>query len=144
MNIALSNMNFQSPDGRCYSFDDRANGYSRGEGFGVLVLKRLSHAIRDGDTIRALVRSTGTNQDGHTSGGVTQPSKDSQARLITETYRKAGLDLNKTRFFEAHGTGTPIGDPIEARAIGESFQGENRENDPLYMWVIQSLLYRTS
>ncbi|RDL32026.1 Reducing type I polyketide synthase [Venustampulla echinocandica] len=131
MNIALSNMNFQSPDGRCYSFDDRANGYSRGEGFGVLVLKRLSHAIRDGDTIRALVRSTGTNQDGHTAGGVTQPSKDSQAKLIAETYRKAGLDLKQTRFFEAHGTGTSIGDPIEARAIGESFQGEHRQNEPL-------------
>lgn len=96
-------MSFLSPDSRCFSFDHRANGYSRGEGFGVLVLKRLSQAIKDGDTIRALIRSTGVNQDGHTAGGVTQPNKMSQARLITETYQKANLDMTATRFFEAHG-----------------------------------------
>jgi acyl transferase domain-containing protein len=95
-------MNFLSPDGRCYSFDHRANGYARGEGFGILILKRLSTAIKDGDTIRALVRSTGVNQDGHTAG-VTQPNKISQAELIRETYRKAELDMDETRFFEAHG-----------------------------------------
>ena len=97
-------MSFLSPDAKCYSFDHRANGYARGEGFGVLVLKRLSQAIKDGDTVRALIRSTGTNQDGHTSGGLTQPSKNLQAQLIKETYRKAGLDMAKTRFFEAHGS----------------------------------------
>lgn len=96
-------MGFFSEDGRCYSFDSRANGYGRGEGFGVVVLKRLSDAIRHGDTIRALIRSTGTNQDGHTAGGITQPSKESQAQLITETYSKAGLDMKLTRYFEAHG-----------------------------------------
>jgi acyl transferase domain-containing protein len=103
MNIALSNMNFLSPDGRCFSFDERANGYSRGEGFGVLILKPLSQAIEDGDTIRALIRSTGVTQDGHTAGGITQPSKEAQSQLITETYQKAGLDMRYTRFFEAHG-----------------------------------------
>jgi acyl transferase domain-containing protein len=104
----MSNMSFLSKDGNCYSFDDRANGYSRGEGFGVLVLKRLSHAIRDGDTIRALIRSTGVNQDGYTSGGVTQPSKVSQKDLIVDTYRKAGLDMSLTRFVEAHGKNTRL------------------------------------
>jgi acyl transferase domain-containing protein len=103
MNIALSNMNFLSPDSKCYSFDSRANGYARGEGFGALILKRASKAIADGDHIRALIRATGTNQDGHTSGGVTQPSKESQVQLIRETYERAGLDLKATRFFEAHG-----------------------------------------
>ena len=63
----------------------------------------MSQAVKDGDTIRALIRSVGTNQDGHTNGGITQPSKDQQAQLIAETYRKAGLDKGKTRFFEAHG-----------------------------------------
>jgi acyl transferase domain-containing protein len=92
-----------SPDGICYSFDERANGYARGEGFGVLILKRLSTAVRDGDTIRALIRSTGVNQDGFTSGGVSQPSKDSQATLIKETYIKAGLESQLTGYFEAHG-----------------------------------------
>lgn len=99
----MSNMSFLSKDGKCYSFDKRANGYSRGEGFGVLILKRLSDAIRNGDTIRALVRSTGVNQDGYTGGGVTQPSKISQKDLIFDTYRKAGLDMSLTRFVEAHG-----------------------------------------
>lgn len=100
--VSLINMGFLSPDGRCFSFDERANGYSRGEGFGVVILKRLKDAIRNHDTIRAVVRSTGANQDGHTPG-LTQPSGESQATLIRETYRKAGLSLSHTRFFEAHG-----------------------------------------
>lgn len=103
LNIAMSNMNFLSPEGRCHSFDYRANGYARGEGFGVLILKPVSQALKDGDTIRALIRSVGTNQDGHTYGGITQPSKDLQSQLIRETYRKAGLNMGVTRFFEAHG-----------------------------------------
>lgn len=96
------NMSFLSPRGRCHSFDDRADGYSRGEGFGIVILKRLADAIRDGDSIRAVVRSSGSNQDGHTPG-VTQPSRQMQAALIRETYAKAGLDIASTRFFEAHG-----------------------------------------
>jgi len=103
MNISLSNMGFLSPDGKCYSFDSRANGYARGEGFAFIMLKPLSAALRDGDTIRALIRGTGTNSDGYTRGGITQPSKDMQVKLIQETYRKAGLTLDKTRYFEAHG-----------------------------------------
>lgn len=132
MNIALSNMGFLSQDSKCYSFDHRANGYARGDGFGVLVIKHLSNAIRDGDTIRAVIRAIGSNQDGHTPG-VTQPNMDAQARLITETYRTAGLSMKPTRFFEAHGTGTPIGDPIEARAIGAAFANQHNEDEPLYM-----------
>ena len=100
--LTLMTMNFLSTDGKCYSFDERANGYSRGEIFDIVVIKRLCDAIRDGNTIRAVIRSTGSNQDGHTPG-VTQPSKDSQAFLIKETYRKAGLTLGPTRYFEAHG-----------------------------------------
>lgn len=100
--LTLTNMNFLSSDSRCFSFDDRANGYARGEGFGVVVLKLLSDAIRDNDTIRAVIRSTGSNHDGRTPG-ITSPSKDAQELLIKETYGKAGLDLQTTRFFEAHG-----------------------------------------
>lgn len=95
-------MGFLSPDSKCYSFDSRANGYARGEGIGVAVLKRVSDAIRDGDTIRAVIRSTQSNSDGRTPG-ITQPSRDAQALLIRETYSKAGLDLRRTRYFEAHG-----------------------------------------
>ena len=100
--MALSNLGFLSRDSRCYSFDHRANGYARGEGFGVVVLKRVTDAIRDGDTIRAVIRSTGSNQDGKTPG-ITLPSKDAQTRLIEETYQKAALDMRMTNFFEAHG-----------------------------------------
>jgi acyl transferase domain-containing protein len=104
LSISLSNMTFLSPDSRCYSFDDRANGYSRGEGFGVVVVKRLSDALANNDTIRAIIRNTGSNQDGHTPG-ITQPSQGSQAALIKSTYERAGLSLEDTRYFEAHGTG---------------------------------------
>jgi acyl transferase domain-containing protein len=100
----LSNMGMLSPDSKCFSFDNRANGYGRGEGVAALIIKRLPDAIRDGDTIRAVIRSVGTNQDGHTPG-VTQPSKTAQTSLIRDTYSKAGLGLQPTRYFEAHGTG---------------------------------------
>lgn len=98
----LSNMNFLSTDSRCYSFDHRANGYARGEGFGVVIIKTLESALKNGDTIRAVIRSTGTNQDGYTPG-ITQPRGEAQELLIKETYRKAGLSMKPTMFFEAHG-----------------------------------------
>jgi acyl transferase domain-containing protein len=96
----MTNLNFLSPDSRCYSFDSRANGYARGEGIGVIILKRLSDALRDGNTIRAVIRSAASNEDGRTPG-ITQPSSDAQERLIRETYRRAGLSMAHTRYFEA-------------------------------------------
>lgn len=108
MITALNNQNFLSPDSRCFTFDHRANGYARGEGFGVVVLKRFSDAIRQQDTIRAVIRATGSNQDGRTPG-ITQPSKAAQEQLIRDTYQKAGLSVDSTLYFEAHGTGTPVG-----------------------------------
>lgn len=100
--ILLSKMNFLSPASRCYSFDHRANGYARGEGVQSLVIKRLSDAIKDGNMIRAVIRSTGCNQDGHTLG-LTQPNAESQERLIRHVYEQAGLGLGSTRYVEAHG-----------------------------------------
>ena len=135
--LLLANMNMLSADGRCYSFDDRANGYARGEGFGVLVLKRLVDAIKDGDTIRAVIRSTGCNSDGRTPG-ITQPSGDAQEALIRETYSRAGLDLGSTRFFEAHGTGTALGDPTEASGIGAAFGKFRSPDEPLYVGAVKS------
>ncbi|RYO87630.1 hypothetical protein DL762_004174 [Monosporascus cannonballus] len=139
-NVSLSNMNFLSPTGRCHSFDAKGDGYGRGEGFASLILKPVSKAIAGGNPIRALIRSIGMNQDGHTSGGITQPSKDMQVQLIRETYRKAGLDMRHTRFFEAHGTGTAVGDPIEARAIGEAFYQYRSKEDPIYVGAVKSNL----
>ncbi|PVH95532.1 reducing type I polyketide synthase [Periconia macrospinosa] len=137
-NVTLSNLNFLSPEGRCKSFSSDGNGYGRGEGFTVLVLKPLSKAIADHNPIRAVIQSYGMNQDGNTSGGITQPSQEMQVQLIRETYRKAGLDMAATRFFEAHGTGTAVGDPIEARAIGESFMQYREDGDPIYVGALKS------
>ncbi|KAB8227946.1 uncharacterized protein BDW43DRAFT_316356 [Aspergillus alliaceus] len=137
MNLALSNMGFLSPDSLCVSFDASGNGYTRGEGFGVLIVKPLEDAIRDGNTIRAIVRSTGSNQDGRTPG-ITQPSRDAQERLIRDTYEKAGLDMQDTRYVEAHGTGTAVGDPIESAAIGAAFRRYRSADDPLYIGAVKS------
>lgn len=100
--IVMSKLGILSPDGVCHSFDERANGYARGEGIGVVILKRLSDAIENNDSIRAVIRSMASNQDGRTPG-ITVPSRQSQEELIGHTYAKAGLDLSLTRCFEAHG-----------------------------------------
>lgn len=134
---SLTNLNMLSPDGQCYSFDHRANGYSRGEGFGVLVLKRIQDAIRDNNTIRGIIRSTGCNQDGNTPS-ITLPSSIAQENLIRETYEKAGLSLKPTRFFEAHGTGTLVGDPNESKALGSAFRHARTLQDPLYVGAVKS------
>ncbi|KAE8851971.1 hypothetical protein HRS9122_02258 [Pyrenophora teres f. teres] len=132
----LSSLNMMSKDSVCYSFDERASGYARGEGFGVLVLKRLSQAIADGDTIRGVIRSTGCGQDGNTPS-ITSPSQTAQERLVRETYARAGLSLDETRYFEAHGTGTPVGDPCEAAAINSVFSSRTPE-DPMYVGALKS------
>jgi acyl transferase domain-containing protein/NADPH:quinone reductase-like Zn-dependent oxidoreductase len=134
--ISLSRLRFLSPDGVCHTFDHRANGYARGEGVGILVAKRLSDALRDGDTIRAVIRGTHINQDGKTPS-ITVPSATAQANLIRETYRKAGLDLAGTGYFEAHGTGTPQGDFQEMSAIAEVFSHRGPEN-PLYVGSVKT------
>ncbi|KAH8707077.1 hypothetical protein GQ44DRAFT_831130 [Phaeosphaeriaceae sp. PMI808] len=130
--VPLSNFNFLSPDSRCHSFDARANGYAKGEGFGVLVLKRVSDALRDGDTIRAVIRGTATNHDGQTAS-ITKPSADAQVQLITNAYKASSLDFASTRYFEAHGTGTYVGDAIEADAILRVFGSARSIADPLYV-----------
>ncbi|PZD41177.1 Polyketide synthase modules protein [Pyrenophora tritici-repentis] len=133
----MSDFNFLSKDSRCWSFDKKANGYARGEGFAMLVLKRLPDALRDGDTIRAVVRNTGSNQDGRTPG-ITQPSRDAQVDLIRRTYKQGNIEMEPTRYFEAHGTGTPIGDPVEANAIGIAFKQHRTSDDPLYIGAVKA------
>lgn len=135
--IILSNMQMLSPNGRCYAFDHRANGYSRGEGVAVIVLKRLSDALRDNDTVRAVIRASGSNQDGRTPG-ITQPDPRAQAQLIRETYQRASLTMEHTRFFEAHGTGTAIGDPIELSAIADCFHRHRNAFDPLHVGSVKT------
>jgi acyl transferase domain-containing protein len=102
--VSLDNLGLLGKDGRCFSFDHRANGYGRGEGICVVVVKPLATALRDGDTIRAVIRSSCSNQDGKTPT-VSQPSREAQEKLILAAHAKAGLSLDVTRYFEAHGTG---------------------------------------
>jgi acyl transferase domain-containing protein/7-keto-8-aminopelargonate synthetase-like enzyme/acyl carrier protein len=118
--ISLCKAKMLSPDGRCKTFDASANGYVRGEGCGVLVLKRLSDAIVDGDHILALLRGSATNHNGRSSG-LTVPSGPAQQEVIRTALRNAGVDPSEIGFVEAHGTGTAVGDPIEAGALGAVF-----------------------
>ena len=130
--IGFSYLNFVSPNSRCFSFDSRANGYSPGEGVGVVIIQRLSDAIRDGNCIRAVVRATGTGSDGRTPG-IPQPNGLAQEQLIKATYKKAHLNMCYTRFFEAHATGTALGDPTEASAIGAAFVNASAPGEPIYV-----------
>jgi acyl transferase domain-containing protein len=117
--VAFSRMSMMSPTGRCRAFDAAADGFVRGEGAGVVVLKRFSAARKDGDRVYAVIRGTAANQDGRTNG-LTLPSAAAQAALVRAACRSAGVDPASICYVEAHGTGTPIGDPIEARALGEA------------------------
>ena len=115
--VGFSRASMLSRRGRCQAFAAGADGYVRAEGGGVVVLKPLRDALRDHDRIRAVVRGTGTNSDGRTTG-LSLPSKDAQAALLREVYGRFGIDPNELDYLEAHGTGTPAGDPIEAGALG--------------------------
>ena len=128
---------FLSPDGRCYTYDHRANGYSRGEGAACIVLKPLAEALKHGDTIRGVIRNTGTNQDGRTNG-ITLPSSEAQEALMRKVYEAAGLDPMQTSYVEAHGTGTPAGDPLEASALSKVFGAGRSSSQPLVVGSIKT------
>ncbi|WP_217563191.1 beta-ketoacyl synthase N-terminal-like domain-containing protein, partial [Paenibacillus sp. GbtcB18] len=121
IHIMTSKAGMLSKDGRCYTFDNRANGFVPGEGVGVVLLKRLSDAIKDGDRIYGVIRGWGVNQDGKTNG-ITAPSAISQLNLEKEVYEKFQINPESISMIEAHGTGTKLGDPIEVEALKESFQ----------------------
>jgi len=122
--IVESSLHMLSPSGKCRMWDASADGYARGEGAASLLLKPLTRALADGDRIEAIIRQTGVNADGKTNG-VTMPNSAAQSSLIHRTYLNAGLDslnpLDRCQYFEAHGTGTEVGDPKEASAIHEAF-----------------------
>ena len=115
--IGFSRASMLAPDGRCKSFDASADGYGRSEGAAVVVLKPLAQALADGDSVYALIRGTHVNQDGRTPG-VSVPSLQSQQRMLEEVYAGCGVLPEHVQYIEAHGTGTPVGDPIEATALG--------------------------
>ncbi|WP_150273101.1 type I polyketide synthase [Paenibacillus tepidiphilus] len=125
--VAESKGGFLSEDGKCKTFDAEANGYVRGEGGGILVLKNLEQALKDGDYIYAVIRDSLVNQDGKTNG-ITVPNGDSQRQLLEEVYARAGIAAEDVQYVELHGTGTALGDPIEVDAVG-GFFGENRSEE---------------
>lgn len=114
--IALSKFHMMAPDGRCKAFDARADGFVRGEGCGVVLLKRQSDALADGDNIIAVIRGSAVNQDGPSSG-LTAPSGPAQEAVIREALANSGVDPHDVTYVEAHGTGTALGDPIEVQAL---------------------------
>ncbi|MFD4695629.1 type I polyketide synthase, partial [Streptomyces sp. NPDC058463] len=120
--VAAAAFGALSPDGRCHTFDARANGYVRGEGGVVVALKTLSQAVADGDEIYCVIRGGAVNNDGGGSG-LTVPDADAQAEVLRGAYRAAGVGPEQVQYVELHGTGTPAGDPVEARALGTVLGG---------------------
>ncbi len=131
-----------SPDGRCKTFDALANGTVRGEGCGVAVLKRLSDALADGDRIWAIIRGSATNQDGR-SGGFTAPNAVSQEALLRQALDDAGVSPARVGYIEAHGTGTSLGDPIEAEAIKEVLGEPRPDGSPCVLGSVKTNIGHT-
>jgi len=137
--IGFSQASMLSPDGKCKAFDASANGFVRGEGAGMLLLKRLSQAIADGDPIHGVIIGTALNQDGHTNG-ISLPSAQAQARLVRDACRDAGIAPSRIGFVEAHGTGTAVGDPIEAQALAEALCADRPTASPLLIGSVKTNL----
>ena len=132
-----ANAGMLSPNGRCATFDAAADGYVRGEGCGILVLKRLAEAEADGDRIWAVIRGSALNQDG-ASAGLTVPNGAAQELVIAEALRRAGVTPAQVDYLEAHGTGTPVGDPIELRAVVNTFGADRAPQRPLLIGSVKT------
>ncbi|HCB01661.1 MAG TPA: hypothetical protein DEP19_04700 [Anaerolineae bacterium] len=136
LTITFSQARMLSPDGRCKTFDANADGYVRGEGCGVVVLKRLSDAMRDGDNILALVRGSAVNQDGR-SNGLTAPNGLAQQDVIRHALTQAQVSADQISYIEAHGTGTPLGDPIEMASL-RAVLGEEESGNRVFVGSVKT------
>ncbi|MGW0790139.1 SDR family NAD(P)-dependent oxidoreductase [Streptomyces sp. NPDC002911] len=128
--VAASKFGGLSPDGRCHTFDERANGYVRGEGGGLVVLKPLRKALADGDTVYCVIRGSAVNNDG-ASDGLTTPDVSAQESVLRTAYERAGVEPSRVQYVELHGTGTKVGDPIEAAALGAVTADGRADSAPL-------------
>ena len=135
--LTLGTAGALAPDGRSKSFDASADGYGRGEGCGVVVLKRLSDARRDGDRVLALVIGSAVNQDGHTNG-IMAPCGQAQEHVMSRACRQAGVAPSTVDYVEAHGTGTLLGDPLEAGALSSVYGAERAPGDPCLIGSVKS------
>jgi acyl transferase domain-containing protein/NADPH:quinone reductase-like Zn-dependent oxidoreductase/SAM-dependent methyltransferase/acyl carrier protein len=137
--IGFSQAAMLSPEGRCKAFDASADGFVRGEGAGMVLLKRLSRAIVDGDSIHGVIIGTALNQDGHTNG-ISLPSSEAQAQLVRDACADAELAPSQIGFVEAHGTGTAVGDPIEAQALSQALCQDRSAGEPLLIGSVKTNL----
>jgi iturin family lipopeptide synthetase A len=135
--VTLAAARMVAPDGRCKTFDASADGYVRGEGCGMIVFKRLSDAQKAGDRVLAVIRGTAVNQDG-ASSGFTVPNGVAQQALIRRTLESAGIGPDEIDYVESHGTGTPLGDPIEAGALGAVLGKAPGRTQPLLLGSVKS------
>jgi acyl transferase domain-containing protein/acyl carrier protein len=135
--IALSHSRMLAPDGRCKTFDSSADGFARGEGCAVVILKRLRDALADKDRVLAVIRGSAVNQDGPSSG-LTAPNGPAQEAVIREALAYAGLKPRQIGYIEAHGTGTQLGDPLEVRALGEVFGRDRDSTQPLLLGSVKT------
>ncbi|MGB3179851.1 MAG: SDR family NAD(P)-dependent oxidoreductase [Cyclobacteriaceae bacterium] len=135
--IVTAQASMLSPGGRCKTFDDSADGYIRSEGCGVVVLKRLSDARRDGNTVLAVIKGSQVNHNA-TSSSITVPNMKAQAALIKDVLDKSGVKPEEVGYIECHGTGTNLGDPIELRALQAVFGNTHSTSDPLYIGAVKS------
>lgn len=138
--ITLNKLGALSETSTCHSFDAAADGYARGEGFAALYLRKAKVAANEGSVIRAVIRGTAINANGRT-GGITHPGKTAQEAVIRKAYQDAGnLPLSETAYFECHGTGTPVGDPIEVSVIGQVFSSVKTTETPLFVGSVKTNL----
>ncbi|MCP4212293.1 MAG: SDR family NAD(P)-dependent oxidoreductase, partial [Halieaceae bacterium] len=137
ISISFTKARMLSPGGYCKTFDEAADGYSRGEGCGVIVLKRLSDAERNGDRILAVIRGSAINQDGRSSG-LTAPNGPSQERVIADALAQAGVLPEQVDYLECHGTGTPLGDPIEVQAAARVLGQDRASEHPLLLGSVKT------
>ncbi|MEU0517745.1 amino acid adenylation domain-containing protein [Streptosporangium sp. NPDC006007] len=140
--IAETKGGFLSPEGRSRTFDASADGYVRAEGVGVVALKRLEDSLRDGDPIHAVIVGSGVNQDGRTNG-ITVPNPDAQVSLIERVCAEAGIEPGGLQYMEAHGTSTPVGDPIEANALGRALAIGRRPGAKCYVGSVKTNIGHT-
>jgi acyl transferase domain-containing protein/acyl carrier protein len=135
--IGFSRLGMLSPDGCCHAFDEAANGFVRGEGAGMIVLKPLAQALADNERIYAVIRGTAVNQDGRTPG-LTVPSEEAQEALLRQAYQNAGVAPEAVQYIEAHGTGTLVGDPIETRALGRVLSANRPADQPCLVGSVKT------
>ncbi|MEN9865885.1 MAG: hypothetical protein RL748_1475, partial [Pseudomonadota bacterium] len=137
LSISFSKLRALSPTGLCRTFDEKADGYVRGEGCGVVVLKRLSDAIAAGDNIIAVIKGSAANHDGK-SNGMTAPNGLAQEKVIKAALENAGIQASQVDYVEAHGTGTPLGDPIEVLSLGRVYGPGHQPQQPLYVGSVKA------